>query len=172
MEQKGYYSNLIQNQRGIGHNSPEFNTDLSDDEINKIKSNIQEISMNEGEDSLVTSDSMKLLSKVPSNNELEEQIKLKQQKKEELEKSASEVTKKLIPLLMQMKRYVFMGIFFSLSAGLVWPLYGMLLAKALNALSWSDPDKIKSEGLKVALYFLILALIAGISIFFQKYYLF
>ncbi len=54
--------------------------------------------------------------------------------------------------------------------GLVWPLYGILLANAIGVLSNKDIDKVKKDGRICALEFFILALYAGASLCLQNYF--
>ena len=63
----------------------------------------------------------------------------------------------------------FSSIFASLN-GVVWPVYGTLLANALSALSQQDISDIKQGGLYLSIGFLILAICAGVILWFQNYF--
>ena len=63
----------------------------------------------------------------------------------------------------------FSAIFASLN-GVIWPVYGTLLANALSALSQQDISSIKQGGLYLSLGFLILAVCAGVILWFQNYF--
>lgn len=55
--------------------------------------------------------------------------------------------------------------------GAIWPIYGILLADATAALSESDLEAVKTDGRNVAIMFIALALIAGVTLWMQKYFL-
>ena len=63
----------------------------------------------------------------------------------------------------------FSAIFASLN-GVVWPVYGTLLANALSALSQQDVQDIKQGGLYLSLGFLVLAVCAGVILWLQNYF--
>ena len=54
--------------------------------------------------------------------------------------------------------------------GLVWPIYGILLANAIGALSQKDINDVKKDGMINALEFLALACFAGGSLWMQNYF--
>ena len=54
--------------------------------------------------------------------------------------------------------------------GLVWPIYGILLANAIGALSQKDINDVKKDGMINALEFLALATFAGGSLWMQNYF--
>ena len=54
--------------------------------------------------------------------------------------------------------------------GLVWPMYGILLANAIGALSQKDINDVKKDGMINALEFLALAIFAGASLWMQNYF--
>ena len=54
--------------------------------------------------------------------------------------------------------------------GLVWPIYGILLANAIGALSQKDINDVKKDGMINSLEFLALACFAGGSLWMQNYF--
>ncbi len=54
--------------------------------------------------------------------------------------------------------------------GLVWPVYGILLANAIGALSQKDINDVKKDGMINAFEFLALATFAGGSLWMQNYF--
>ena len=54
--------------------------------------------------------------------------------------------------------------------GLVWPIYGILLANAIGALSQKDINDVKKDGMINALEFLALATFAGGALWMQNYF--
>jgi ABC-type multidrug transport system fused ATPase/permease subunit len=76
--------------------------------------------------------------------------------------------KRLFELLKDKKKFLIGA---GISAGLngaVWPMYGVLLAQAIGTLSQRDIELVHSGGLKISLFFFILAISASIILWSQK----
>jgi ATP-binding cassette subfamily B (MDR/TAP) protein 1 len=103
-----------------------------------------------------------------SIEELEEQVNIEKRKKVELEKIANEKSNRIWPIL---KRQIFLIISAAISAsfaGAIWPVYGILQADSIDALSKPLMKEVKEEGFLLAMYFLCLAAVSGVAYFLQE----
>ena len=158
LENKGYYSLLIQHQMSTqesantteGENSKELNQEntkeniLNLKKINELKSIVEEV------------------------DEIKQKQLLDILKQQEIEKYYESSKKKLLPLIMENKFTVIGGAFFAACSGSVWPTYGILLADSIDALSQPVGDQLKKDGENLGLYFFFLATFAGFAYLFQK----
>ncbi len=184
MEMNNHYANLVRSQVG----TMEYNPDIIEGEVapnknletglittNVAFSNLKSTNREEGKDGLLAVDRndpnyipRAKLQRKNSLDELEEQIQSDRQKKLDFEKSADEQKSKLWPILKEECGVIFWAAIFASVVGAVWPVYGILLADSIDALSNQDLNKVSTDGFMLSMYFLILAGAAGISTFFQK----
>lgn len=92
----------------------------------------------------------------------DDEIKNLKEKQKVLEKEAVEKKKKLWPILMENKLILFTGTFFACCFGILFPLYGVLLANCIETLSNPDLNYIKKQGIWLAIYFVILAVLTAL----------
>lgn len=99
-----------------------------------------------------------------------EEERIKKDKEEEDAKFFSQSQSKLMGLLSDIKFVVVCGVIASAINGGVWPMYGWFMSIGIESLGIKDdPDRVKSESITVAIYFLILAVAASLAGFFQTY---
>ncbi len=177
IEKNGYYADLVKSQVG----TMEYNPDLLEGEEAPNNAKIQtelplsnrKVTVEENKELLggnkLSSAPKSKIKRKNSLEELEEQIASEKQKKLELEKGADQKKGRLLPLLKEKTWTIVGAAFFASIAGAVWPVYGILLADSIAALSnVLNMEKLKEDGFMLAMYFLLLAGAAGISMFFQK----
>jgi ABC-type glutathione transport system ATPase component len=104
------------------------------------------------------------------NLESDSQSNLTQSKptKEEIERDKKifkSARSRLIQILKEEKKFAIGGMIAAACNGAVWPVYGVLLADAMGALSGTD---VRTEGRNVALMFLALAILAGLVLWMQQ----
>ncbi len=180
IDKNGYYADLVKSQVGTMEYNPdllEVNTDAASTVINpklepEVSPTFRKVKVEEYKELLEKKNFPVPKSKLKRKNsleELEEQIAAEKQKKLELEKGADQKKNRLLPLLKEKTCTIIGAAFFASIAGSVWPVYGILLADSIAALSnVLNMEKLKEDGFMLAMYFLILAGAAGISMFFQK----
>ena len=115
---------------------------------------------------------LKKINELKSIVEEVDEIKQKQLldilKQQEIEKYYESSKKKLFPLIMENKLTVIGGAFFAACSGSIWPIYGILLADSIDALSQPVGDQLKKDGENLGLYFFFLSSFAGFAYLFQK----
>jgi len=98
-----------------------------------------------------------------------EQKKAKQEEEEKIQdEKFSMARKRLMEILCKEKCIVFAAIIGALLNGAVFPVYGILLGMAIDALSYLEIEKIAEKTFLVSMYFLILAGGSGLVNFLQK----
>jgi ATP-binding cassette subfamily B (MDR/TAP) protein 1 len=152
------YNYLVKNQMG--------KTDLNDEDTNLIllKGKSDNLDLDNVEKEIPRARTQRK----SSFQELEERILEEKNKKIQFEKSAANNRSRIIPILCQIKCVIIFAVFFTMIAGAVWPIYGVILADSISQLSNPDKSIVSEDGVKLAIYFLILAASAGVSSFFQK----
>jgi len=98
-----------------------------------------------------------------------EQKKAKEEEEEKIQdEKFSMARKRLMGILGKEKCIVFAAIIGALLNGAVFPVYGILLGMAIDALSYLEVEKIAEKTFLVSMYFLILAGGSGLANFLQK----
>lgn len=174
LNKKGYYSLLVKHQMSTLEtaNSLVGNKNETKD-LDQISNKRKYSNDVNAEKSKHKKEELEKLNDKENNNEkndIENQdpIKSEKEKEKELDKYFESAKKKLLPIIMENKLTVFGGAFFASCSGAIWPCYGLLLAFAIEALSQPIGDKFKEDGENLAIYFTILAAVAGVCYFFQK----
>jgi ATP-binding cassette subfamily B (MDR/TAP) protein 1 len=163
---EGIYANLIRSQIG----TDDYNQDLVEENekltLNEYKENLANV--DENKQIIETGVPKSKLQRKNSLEELQDKILAEQNKKAEFDKIADDKKKKLLPILAEHKGTIIAAAFFASCAGIVWPVYGILLADSIDGLSNVDLEIVKEQGFLLSMYFLALAGVAGISMFFMK----
>jgi ATP-binding cassette subfamily B (MDR/TAP) protein 1 len=82
----------------------------------------------------------------------------------ELSKDESKVlNKKMWALITEQWFWSSVGIFGSAAFGAIFPVWGLLLAKTQRMFYYTDPDKVETKAAELAIYYIIMAIIAVIS---------
>jgi ATP-binding cassette subfamily B (MDR/TAP) protein 1 len=142
MKKEGKYYSLVKNQ-------------LMNDDQNDEDDNISERSRHSTVNKIV--DKEDLADNVISNEK-------------ELAEKFNKLKKEILPIILERKGIVLAGTFFACLAGAIWPIYGLFLATTIKELSSPDMESVKKEGIIMAIHFLGLALVSGISVYFQNYF--
>ena len=106
------------------------------------------------------------ISKYQSNIDAEVQIKkLEESKEVKVERG------RVFSLLKDNKCECFLGGFAALVGGALSPIQGYVMAKSINALSSTDPETVRDDGLLWGLMFVavVLNLVAEFFVFFQEH---
>jgi ATP-binding cassette subfamily B (MDR/TAP) protein 1 len=67
-------------------------------------------------------------------------------------------------------RQYLIGTFFAICTGAVYPSFGIVFSKAINAFGFTDPHVRRHEGDRNALWFFIISILSAISICMQNYF--
>ena len=101
---------------------------------------------------------------------VEQKSPKQEEQSQSLEKPNSEINRsKLFSFLSENKCDIFLASLGSAGNGCIFPIYGLVLATAVNALSSTDPNKVLNDGVFVGLMFLIIAVGAGVSTLLQNF---
>jgi ATP-binding cassette subfamily B (MDR/TAP) protein 1 len=103
-----------------------------------------------------------------SIEELQEQINIEKKKKLEFQKVANEKSNRIWSILKTRIFLVLSAAFCASFAGAIWPVYGLLQADSIDSLSKPLMSDVKEEGFMIAMYFLCLAVSAGLAYFLQE----
>ena len=153
IEQQGYYYSLIKEQ-------------LSEEEIKRINERHESMSLsiNMKENMSIYFDKFN-----ESVNLTEEEMSttiIEQKPKEKKEKKEIKINKKKIwELVSDHKCSLIIGILSGLIYGSVSPFVGVYLGKTIFSLSLNDPDKIESDIFPFIIFFIIISVVGGLSIF-------
>lgn len=162
-ESKGLYYNLVKSQEINKEDRPEVNEEEMDMGENKLNNSNPE---------LKKKDSKLALKDIP-----EEELTLEQRKQlileaeKENERDIKEAKKILWPIMCENPGTLVTATLMACVSGVVWPVYGLLLAEAIFRLS-NNPanprttDQFIDDGVFLAGMFVIIACVAGISNFF------
>jgi ATP-binding cassette subfamily B (MDR/TAP) protein 1 len=96
----------------------------------------------------------------------DEMIALKQK---ELEERVKKSKGKLFHYLKDSKGTMLIASFSAACSGAIFPCYGLLLAYSIDALSSPNMEIVKNDGFFMAMMFLIVAALAGMTMFFQNF---
>jgi len=160
LELNGVYAHLVKSQVNHVDTLELHNEDYESIEINQAPGGGKE------NKNLVDSPIKKRRNSI---DDLQSQLDEEKRKKEATEKIADSKRTKLWPILKEYPCLLISSSFFASCSGAVWPVYGILLADAIDGLSSPNSAEVRDQGFLVAMYFLILAGVAGVSMFFQKY---
>jgi ATP-binding cassette subfamily B (MDR/TAP) protein 1 len=145
----GRYSNLFKNQIGLNEDNETLERKISQQSGSRRESKISA-----GEQIIEAKDTKEQIEKVLAANK---------QKDEQFNKTK----KKLVPIMMENKLVLITGTIFASISGAVWPTYGILLAESISSLSDPNLEIVKTDGFKLSMYFLTLAVSSGVAVFFQ-----
>ena len=145
LAKNGYYAGLIKSQ-------------LNEENLANKEENFSNMSQKK---SSLLSDTKRISSH--SSDIISESIKLE---KDDLEEKKVKIERgRLWELIMEHKIDIFLGILGGFIYGAGSPISGFFLGKVTNAFSLEEPNRIRKEGLKWALLFLLVAIFGAFCIF-------
>lgn len=83
-------------------------------------------------------------------------------------KKLREKSNRIWPILKRQNFLIISNAISSSFAGAIWPVYGILQADSIDALSKPLMNEVKEEGFLVAMYFLCLAAVSAVAFFLQE----
>jgi len=167
-------SSKIQNEERVtlNNNENENKNNLIDNEntnINKPNTNDRLQSAKHSEPHSIKSKRKLTSEKNHHTNKEGEIIEDPKVKEEALNKRFEEQKKKLFKFLANDKCTIFFASLSAAFSGAVFPVYGIVLAISIDALSNPDAEIVKKDGFFMSMMFLVIAIGAGLAIFFQNY---
>ena len=152
LEKKGYYAGLVKSQ-------------LAQDELESKEDNTESMKFKRRQ-SLQRMNSIKM-SRAASSSKVGNMILDAETilKEEEAEKNIKVDRSKLFVLLKNYKCNIFWGSFAAFMSGAIMPASGIVLSKAINALSSPERDVIMDDGLFWGLMFLVISAVSGMFTF-------
>jgi ABC-type multidrug transport system fused ATPase/permease subunit len=168
LARNGYYAGLVKSQMA--------EEELKESDQENIEEDMAIVENGAQNTNFINNDEMTNLKKDPSH--IETQNRRDSNNHDTTNNQSGNVSKSTVPeinksqifhFLNDNKCNLFIASLGSACNGCIFPIYGLVLATAINVLSNADKDKVYNDGLFMGMMFLIIAFCAGVGTFFQNY---